>query len=71
MSISDIIAAAIHNAKLYRSGQANRDEIRLTTVGWRPDPINKEDGYTEDPCPPSHNLNGEYYQVTRKKGTRE
>jgi hypothetical protein len=59
---------ARHNHELYKSGRANRNEVRSTTVGWRPDPINKEDGYIYDPNGPSGNPNGEYYRVIRKKG---
>ena len=58
---------ARHNHELYKSGKANTNEVRSTTVGWRRDPINGEDGYTEDPTPPSHNSNGEYYTVIRKR----
>jgi hypothetical protein len=71
MNLWEMIEIARYNRRLYQTGKANRDEIHLTTVGWRPDPINKEDGYTKDPCPPSHNPNGEYYRIVRKKGTRE
>jgi hypothetical protein len=56
---------ARHNAELYRSGRANRKEVRHTTVGWRRDPHNGEDGYTEDEgLTPSGNR--EYYRVIRR-----
>ena len=56
---------ARHNAELYRSGRANRKEVRSTTVGWRRDPHNEEDGFTEDKSStPSGNR--EYYKVTRE-----
>lgn len=61
---------ARHNAELYRSGKANRNEVRSTTVGWRRDPHNQEDGQTHDPNGPSGNPNGEYYTVIRKKKGR-
>jgi hypothetical protein len=67
MSILDFFRDIAHNRRLYKSGLANKDEVRLTTVGWRPDPWNKEDGYTQDPNPPSRNPNGEYYRVIRTK----
>lgn len=71
MGLRDLIDDAVHNAKLYRSGRANKDEVRVTTVGWRPDPINEEDGCEKDQDAPSGNPNGEYYKVVRRKGTRE
>jgi hypothetical protein len=49
MGLFDFISDALHNRNLYRSGRANRSEVRHTTVGWRPDPINREDGFTPDP----------------------
>jgi hypothetical protein len=49
MGIFDLISDALHNRKLYKDGIANKSEVRLTTVGWRPDPINREDGFTPDP----------------------
>jgi hypothetical protein len=61
---------ARHNHNLYKTGKANRNEVRLTTVGWRPDPINGQDGYNHDPNGPSRNPNGEYYRVIRSKKRR-
>ena len=60
---------AQYNHELYKSGRANKNEVRSTTVGWRPDPIGKQDGYTQDESfsTPSRNENGEYYIVTRSK----
>jgi hypothetical protein len=49
MNLFELIDAAKHNRNLYKSGKANRDEVRSTTVGWRPDPIHGEDGMTPDP----------------------
>lgn len=49
MSIFDTIRNARYNRNLYKSGAANFDEVRSTTVGWRRDPINGEDGQTPDP----------------------
>jgi len=49
MGILDIFKNAQYNRNLYRSGAANRGEVRLTTIGWRLDPINGEDGQTPDP----------------------
>ena len=81
MSIISIIKDAIYNAELYKTGRADRSEIRLTTVGWRRDPINREDGCipdcgndrirqdgngTQEYDTPSGNR--EYYKVIRKKG---
>jgi hypothetical protein len=39
----------IYNRNLYKSGKANYNEVRGTTVGWRKDPIHGEDGQTPDP----------------------
>jgi len=71
MGIFDFLRNATHNAELYRTGRANWNEVRLTTVGWRPDPINKEDGYTESSEQPSGNHNGEYYRVIRYKNGKK
>jgi hypothetical protein len=49
MGLFDLISDALHNRKLYKDGIANKSEVRYTTVGWRPDPINREDGFTSDP----------------------
>ena len=49
MSIWDVFRNAQYNRNLYKTGQANKNEVRSTTVGWREDPINGEDGQTPDP----------------------
>jgi hypothetical protein len=80
MSIFDFIRDARYNRNLYKSGAADRSEVRSTTVGWRPDPINGQDGMTPDPgndCirPDGNGTpefetpsgNREYYRVIRKR----
>lgn len=42
----------------------NTKEIRSVTIGWRPDPINKNDGFTEVQGP-TRSGNREYYRVIR------
>jgi len=37
MSIIDTIKNALHNRNLYRTGKANKGEVRSTTVGWQQD----------------------------------
>lgn len=61
---------ASYNRELYRSGKANKNEIRHTAIGWQPDesfipdPGNKNtDGKKYDT--PSGNK--EFYKVVRKK----
>lgn len=82
MSIFDLIEAARHNRKLYKSGKADRDTVVVTTIGYRPDPIHEEDGFTPDPgnlergsaeedSTSKHNTpsgNREYHRTIRKKG---
>lgn len=67
---------ARHNHNLYKSGKADKNEVRQTTIGWRPDPTNKEDGFTPDPGNSrwiegkgydTTSGNKEYYKVVRKK----
>lgn len=36
-----------HNTKLALTGKVNPDIKQKTTIGWRHDPINLQDGYTE------------------------
>ena len=81
MGLRDLISDILHNRNLYKSGKANRNEVRSTTVGWRPDPINGEDGYTGDPgnervvgkdengyeIYDTPSCNREYYKVVRSK----
>lgn len=55
----DILKDAIYNQNLYRTGKANRNEVRYSAA-WRPDPWNYEDGY-------SLNENGEYSRIIREK----
>jgi hypothetical protein len=54
-----------YNRELYKSGRANRDEHRMTTIGWRRDPIHGNDGQTYDSNSPSGE--DEYFRVVRKK----
>lgn len=84
MGIFDFIGDALHSRKLYKTGKANKNEVRSTTVGWRPNPIHEQDGFTPDPGndritgvdengyytydTPSGNR--EYYKVIRKKKGR-
>lgn len=49
MGLKDLINNIKHNRNLRKSGQEDPTEVRYTTVGWRPDPINREDGFTPDP----------------------
>lgn len=75
--LSETLEDRKHNKELEKKGLINKDEIRLTTVGWRPDPIHKQDGYTADPGNRENgkhktpSKNEEYYKVIRKRGTRE
>ena len=55
---------ARHNAELERKGLVNPREVRSTTVGWRPDPHNQEDGYTEA-TGRTPSGKPEYYKVIR------
>ena len=69
MSLFDEIGYALYNRRLYREGRANKQEIRYTTIGWRPDPVNTEDGYLQDRAiTPSGEP--EYYRVIRNSGGR-
>jgi hypothetical protein len=78
MGLKDLLKNIKHNRDLRRSGQEDPTEVRSTTVGWRPDPINKGDGFTPDPGNERTSLDGngteqydtpsgnrEYYQVIR------
>ena len=52
------IGDVIHNWKLYKSGKANRSEVRYS-ASWRPDPHNGMD----DLLP---GKDGEYYKIVRE-----
>jgi hypothetical protein len=64
MGLYELISNAIYNRRLYEEGKAKKNEVRLTTIGWRPDPINKEDGYVRAP-------DGEYYRVIRSDNKKK
>jgi hypothetical protein len=65
MNIFNIFKDRKHNKQLYKDGKANKNEVRLTTIGWRQDPIDEQDGQTEDCCnTPSGQP--EYYKVIRR-----
>ena len=58
-SIWDVLKDAAHNRNLYRTGRANKSEVRYS-ASWRPDPWNHDDGFTL-------NESGEYSCIIRKK----
>lgn len=84
MGLRDFIDNVRHNRELYRSGRANRNIVQNTTVGWRPDPWNEDDGFVPDPgnldeddklykSNVDHNTpsgNREYHRVIRRNGRR-
>lgn len=39
---------ARYNRDLYRTGRANKNEVRQTVIGWRPDYQNGDDGFVPD-----------------------
>lgn len=47
--LRNVVEDGKYNRDLYASGAADRGEVRQTAVGWRPDPIHKQDGMTPDP----------------------
>lgn len=65
MWLIDLLQNRAHNRKLYRDGLANKDEVRLTTIGWRPDPINQRDGMTDGFYDNTPSMNVEFYKVIR------
>lgn len=51
-----------YNKELERMGVVDRNEIRLTAVGWKPD-----ETYTEDKDIETASKNKEYYKVIRNR----
>jgi hypothetical protein len=63
--IKEMIEDIKHNRELYRSGKANKDEVRSTTVGWRHDP-----GQVKTDPKDSPSGNPEYHTVVRSKKSK-
>lgn len=74
-AIINLLSDRKHNRELYKSGRADRNEVRQTAVGWQPD-----NSYTPDPGNDRKYIdsngverwdtpsgNKEYYKVVRKK----
>ena len=67
MFILEAIQNGDYNRKLKRMGVVDESEIVETTIGWRRDPINKEDGQT-----PVRGGNGEQeFQTIIRRGSKK
>lgn len=68
----DLLSNARHNRKIDREWKENGEPIVETTVGWRPDPVNKNDGFRQD-SPDGLNRAGDGHTYSRliRGGTKE
>ena len=64
-ALKELLENAAYNRKLYRDGKANKNEVRLTTIGWR---ASEEQIETDGKKSPSGEY--EYHQIIRDQKGR-
>lgn len=67
----DLLSDARHNRKIDREWKKNGKPIVETTVGWRPDPWNKNDGFRDNGCDKNLAGDGHSYSRLLRGGTDE